>query len=160
MGHERADIRPKRCIIAGLSHKCATLLESSAHLAAGWLQYLVEVVGASSAHGALGFELLTWWSDADYMPASVEEECYSTACGWPHGDAPFCRVITAFRTVYKEKGGAWTGELVLKEFGTMGLRDYDLKPRAELMKVWQQLRQHAAGSASYPQVRSGPGHEK
>ena len=35
-----------------------------------------------------------------------------------------------------------------------------LKPRAELMKVWQQLRQHAAGSASHPQVRSGPGDEQ
>ena len=121
---------------SGSKHECVTLLQSDAHLAAGWLQYLVNVAKASAS----GFELLTWWSDADYMPASVEVECFSKACSWPHKTAPYCQIIDLFRTVYKAKGGEWTGELVLKEFGTMGLRQYDLTPRPELFEVWRQLR--------------------
>ena len=79
------------------------------------------------------------------MPAAVETECFSTACGWPRGHAPFCQVIQQFRTVFSlAKGGAWFGELTLKTFGTMGLREYGLTPRTELMEIWQKLRGGAA----------------
>ena len=79
------------------------------------------------------------------MPAAVETECFSTACGWPRGHAPFCQVIQQFRTVFSlAKGGAWFGELTLKTFGTMGLREYGLTPRTELMEIWQKLRGRAA----------------
>ena len=70
----------------------------------------------------------------------MEAECFSEACSWPHKTAPYCQIIDQFRTAYKAKGGEWTGELVLKEFGTTGLREYDLTPRPELFEVWRQLR--------------------
>ena len=97
--------------------------------------------GNSSRAGS-GWELLTWWSDADFLPAKVEAECFPTACGFPRESAPFCRDIKVFRASYeasRSKGEGWQGELALKAFGAMGLREYDLTPRAELLDLWRGL---------------------
>jgi hypothetical protein len=97
--------------------------------------------GNSSRAGS-GWELLTWWSDADFLPAKVEAECFQTACGFPRENAPFCRDIKVFRASYEAsrgKGEGWQGELALKAFGAMGLREYDLTPRAELLELWRGL---------------------
>lgn len=121
----------------GSKHGCINLLRSDATRAAGWLSYLAKLGG---------WGLLTWWSDADWLPASVESECFKDVCSFPHGQAPFCQVLTEFRELYKTTGGEaneWQGELVLKTFGTMGLRESDLTPRPELLEVWRKMRRRA-----------------
>lgn len=52
------------------------------------------------------------------------------------GNVPYCRIIAAFRDVYH----GWQGETVLKTFGTMGFRHFDLTPRDELLNTWNALR--------------------
>ena len=72
--------------------QCQPLLVSNVTKAVRWLQYLSTVVtvgnsssdrdGTDATSG--GWDLLTWWSDADYLPAAVEMECYGKACSFPH----------------------------------------------------------------------------
>ena len=135
----------------GSNHGCVTFLESDAQLAAGWLKYLAAVPATvTGGAGIKGWKLLTWWSDADWLPGSVEAGCYKTMCGFPHGNAPYCKILTEFRELYKAQGGEqdeWQGEMTVKTFGTMGLREYDLSPRAELFEVWRGM---AAGHATEP----------
>ena len=125
----------------GSNHGCITFLQSDAQLAAGWLQYLAALPArVTGGAGNMGWKLLTWWSDADWLPGSVEAACYKTMCGFPHGHAPYCQILTEFRELYKAQGGEqneWQGEMTVKTFGTMGLREYDLSPRAELFRVWR-----------------------
>ena len=122
------------------------------------MQYLVDLPAAAGG----GWELLTWWSDADWLPASVETECYKDVCSFPHGKAPYCEILTEFRELYKtgkqNKGeqAEWQGELALKTFGTMGLRGFDLAPRAELFEVWRQTRVKAAAARAMMQTQAAP----
>ena len=135
----------------GSSHGCVTLLRSDPHRAAAWLQYLAGLPAVTEVEGGGGggWELLTWWSDADWLPASVQTECYKDVCSFPHGKAPYCQILTIFRELYKAQAGEqaeWQGEMSLKTFGTMGLREFDLTPRPELFEVWRQMRVAAAAA--------------
>ena len=128
----------------GNHHGCVTLLRSDPNRAGAWLQYLAGLGAVAGAFGGGGggWELLTWWSDADWLPASVQTECYKDVCSFPHGTAPYCQILTEFRELYKARAGEpaeWQGEMALKTFGTMGLREFDLTPRAELFEVWRQM---------------------
>jgi hypothetical protein len=140
----------------GNNHECVNFLRSDPQRAAVWLQYLADLpanmkeasfgLGSVGSSGG-GWELLTWWSDADWLPASVQTECYKDECSFPHGKAPYCQILTEFRELYKAQAGEqaqWQGEMSLKTFGTMGLREFDLTPRAELFEVWRQMRVAAA----------------
>ena len=130
----------------GARHSCVNFLRSDPQRAAAWLQYLADLQAKAG-----GWDILTWWSDADWLPASVQTECYKDACSFPHGKAkaPYCQILTEFRRLYKAQAGEeaeWQGEMALKTFGTMGLRGFDLEPRPALLEVWGQMR--AAGAAA------------
>ncbi|HEY6562564.1 MAG TPA: hypothetical protein VI072_35095 [Polyangiaceae bacterium] len=95
--------------------------------------YLRRVLSDASA---AGMDLVTWWSDRDLLVSQAMTSCPCTF------DAGWCGVIDVFR------GPAPTGlvdtqlfgEILLKAFGTMGLRHYDGTPKPELMTLWSELR--------------------
>lgn len=79
--------------------------------------YLARVLGDAQA-GHL--ELVNWWSNRDLVIAPLMTACPCTF------DATWCAVLDAFRGPPTTTGPdtQLLGELALKVFGTMGLRDY------------------------------------
>jgi hypothetical protein len=93
-------------------------------------QYLQRVLEAADA-GEL--ELITWWSDRDLVVPQVMTDC---PCDF---DASWCAVVDIFRG--PPSVGSFDsqlfGELLLKVFGTMGLRRYDGTPKLAL-QAWNE----------------------
>ncbi|HEX7671767.1 MAG TPA: hypothetical protein VF395_19370 [Polyangiaceae bacterium] len=91
--------------------------------------YLGRVLGdADSA----GLDLVTWWSDRDLVVSDLMTNCPCTF------DATWCTVLDIFRGP-ASLGPTDTqlfGELLLKAFGTMGLRTYDGTPKAGHLALW------------------------
>ena len=87
------------------------------------------------------FEMVTWWSDRDLIPAATMSTCYPPA---PPGSATcngdvWCLSVAQFQSDYT---AFWTppqSELVFKVFGTMGLRDYAGNPKPNVTNLWQQI---------------------
>jgi hypothetical protein len=81
-------------------------------------------------------ELVTWWSDRDLLVEPVMTECPCTF------DATWCGVLDIFRG--PASGGAFDtqafGELLLKVFGTMGIRHYDGTPKTLHYAEWNAAR--------------------
>jgi hypothetical protein len=76
--------------------------------------YVSRVLGdAAAAH----FDLVNWWSDRDLVVDDLMTACPCTF------DSTWCAVQNAFRGSGSDAAQA-AGELDLKAFGTMGLRDY------------------------------------
>lgn len=77
-------------------------------------------------------DLVTWWSDEDLVTVPLMTEC---PCAF---DATWCTVLDIFRGPPGPPGvdTQFFGEIVLKAFGTMGLRDYDGAPKPELFAPW------------------------
>jgi hypothetical protein len=70
---------------------------------------------------AAKLELVNWWSDRDLVVTELMTTC--APCSF---DAGWCAVLEAFRGPETTSGPdtQLAGELALKAFGTMGLRDY------------------------------------
>ncbi|HEX4334604.1 MAG TPA: hypothetical protein VH062_01750 [Polyangiaceae bacterium] len=83
-----------------------------------------------------GLELVTWWSDRDLLLSSVMTDC---PC---HLDATWCTVEDIFRGPAQASGTdtQFFGELLMKAFGTMGLRLYDGTPKPMLYSLWERAR--------------------
>jgi len=88
------------------------------------------------------FDLITWWSDRDEMPANVVSTCYPiasppnySAC---NGDV-WCAAVNYARNNYPPGTTPAYGELVFKAFGSLGLRDYDGTAKEGLLSFWQQF---------------------
>jgi hypothetical protein len=87
------------------------------------------------------FEMVTWWSDRDLIPANVMDTCYpplpagSAAC---NGDL-WCLSVAQYQADYSLFWPAPFSELVFKVFGTMGLRDYAGNPKPGTTQLWQQV---------------------
>lgn len=112
--------------------RCFPLLASTDVYAAGWVGYLLRLARASDR-----WKLLTWWSDVDFLPASVQSGCFLEECTaysppLSGADLVFCSATQGFRAAAVAAGQpAWSGEANFKVFGNMGLRQYDtlqLKP--------------------------------
>jgi hypothetical protein len=83
-----------------------------------------------------GMDLVNWWSDRDLIVSELMTACPCTF------DATWCEVLAYFRGPPTD-GGVDTqaaGELALKAFGTMGLRDYEGNPKPSVYARWQQAR--------------------
>lgn len=109
---------------------CAQVFDYGAAHSAAYLRRVLS--DASTA----GMDLVTWWSDRDLL---VSEAMTSCPCTF---DAGWCGVIDVFRGP-PPTGQVDTqlfGEILLKAFGTMGLRHYDGAPKPELMTLWTELR--------------------
>jgi hypothetical protein len=81
-------------------------------------------------------ELVTWWSDRDLLVEPLMTEC---PCRF---DATWCSVLDIFRGP-ASSGPIDTqafGELLLKVFGTMGLRRYDGTPKTLHYAQWMSAR--------------------
>jgi hypothetical protein len=79
-----------------------------------------------------GMDLATWWSDRDLLPERLMTNCPCTF------DATWCGVVDVFRGA-APPGTADTGligEVLMKAFGTMGLRRYDGAPKPPLYGPW------------------------
>lgn len=79
-----------------------------------------------------GLDLVTWWSDRDLLVRDLMTNCPCTF------DTTWCTVLDIFRGPVSQ-GPTDTqlfGELLLKAFGTMGLRNYDGTPKAGHLALW------------------------
>ena len=77
-------------------------------------------------------DLVTWWSDEDLVAERLMTDCPCTF------DATWCTVLDIFRGPPGPPGvdTQFFGEILLKAFGTMGLRGYDGAPKAEIHSPW------------------------
>ena len=97
-----------------------------------WMEYLFKL----SAEFGDRFQLVTWFSDIDFLPARVQSGCFLESCQeleQSSEDAKYCHATQIFRDAAAASGQpAWVGEASLKTFGNMGLRTHgrnsQLKP--------------------------------
>lgn len=108
---------------------CVTLFTETATDATA---YLTRVLDAARA-GDL--ELVNWWSDRDLVVSELMTSC---PCSF---DTAWCTVLDIFRGPPTTTGPdtQLAGELGLKAFGTMGLRDYAGAPKPAYA-VWAAFR--------------------
>ncbi|MFM2416689.1 MAG: hypothetical protein RL385_1412 [Pseudomonadota bacterium] len=78
-------------------------------------------------------DLITWWSDRDLLVTEAMGDC---PCAF---DTTWCAVLDIFRGPPSLLGPDTQafGELLLKAFGTMGLRHYDGTWKTEHKRLWQ-----------------------
>jgi hypothetical protein len=83
-----------------------------------------------------GLELVTWWSDRDLLVSKIMTNC---PCDF---DATWCSVLDIFRgpPTIGTFDTQLFGELALKVFGTMGLRNYDGTPKPAHTTAWNAAR--------------------
>jgi hypothetical protein len=117
-----------------LAGTCETPLAFSEADTDGWLARVLDAAESRQA------DLVTWWSNWDLIPAAV-----SVACSY---DSTWQPVVDVFRST----GGSdplaqFLGELTLKVFGTMGIRDDHGTPKGAAFRRWKkaQARPAAAG---------------
>jgi hypothetical protein len=109
---------------------CRTVFDFDASQAASYLQ---RVLADARRYD---MELVTWWSDRDLMTSRAMTDCPCTF------DTAWCGVVDVFRGP-PPAGPVDTqffGEVLLKAFGSMGLRQYDGTPKPELMTLWNAAR--------------------
>jgi hypothetical protein len=91
--------------------------------------YLARLLGDTVAAHA---DVVNWWSDRDLIAAQLMTDCPCTF------DATWCGVLDAFRGTGDPQSQV-QGEIVLKAFGTMGLRAYDGTQKS-FYATWQAAR--------------------
>lgn len=82
-------------------------------------------------------ELVTWWSNRDLLPSGLMTNC---PCDY---DPTWCQVVDVFRNAGGDPlvpASAYFGEILLKAFGTMGIRDYDGHAKPALADLWAEAR--------------------
>jgi hypothetical protein len=76
-------------------------------------------------------DLVTWWSDRDLLLESVMTDCPCSA------DATWCAVVDLFRgPAVAGTDTQFLGEVLMKAFGSMGLRLYDGTPKPGVYPLW------------------------
>lgn len=105
---------------------CQTVFSFTRTDAAGYVDRVLR--DAESAD----LDLVTWWSDEDLVTTEFMTDC---PCAF---DATWCTVLDIFRGPPGPAGTdtQFFGEIFLKAFGTMGLRDYTGAPKTELYAPW------------------------
>jgi hypothetical protein len=108
---------------------CTTAITSSEVAQVAWFDRLMD---ETRSHN---LELVTWVSNRDLLPATMMNDC---PCGF---DPAWCSFLADLR----QSAGAVpqaqaSAEYGIKQFGSMGLRQYDGTPRAALYARWQAAR--------------------
>lgn len=120
-----------RSLAFGTPDQCATTaLPSDEATAVLYLDWLLAQAEKNQAR------LVTWWSHHDLLPQVVMATCYpeigifsASACkGEFH-----CLAINVFRRSFPKP----VGELIYKIFGTMGLYDFEGRPKKRMLSSWQ-----------------------
>ncbi|HVU02978.1 MAG TPA: hypothetical protein VHE30_14560 [Polyangiaceae bacterium] len=99
-------------------------------------EYLARVLSDAET---TGMDLVTWWSNRDLVAAPLMTDC---PCSF---DATWCAVLDLFRGPPASDGTdpQFYGEILLKAFGTMGIRSYDGTPKAAHYAEWSDYRARA-----------------
>jgi hypothetical protein len=106
------------------------------------LDYLEFLMNSAISHQ---FLLLTWFSSIDVLPKDVVGTCYvSTDSTDPENDACdqdfWCLAVNQAKNTVSIPGEASLfSEIVLKAFGTMGLKEYDGTERGLLLQRWREM---------------------
>jgi hypothetical protein len=97
------------------------------------LAYLQRVLADAQR---LHMDLVTWWSDRDLVPVELMTDC---PCAF---DSTWCSVLDAVRgpAVPAVPQARFLNEVLLKAFGSMGLRRYDGTARAAHLQAWRDAR--------------------
>lgn len=84
----------------------------------------------------LDMDLVTWWSDRDLLRSELMTDC---PCAF---DATWCSVLDIFRGPAQPSvpQSQFLSEVLLKAFGTMGLRQYDGTLRSGHAALWNAAR--------------------
>src|SRR4029077_3405439 len=92
--------------------------------------YLAFVLAAAQS---MPMDLVDWWDDRDLVDARMMTNC---PCNF---DATWCSALTAFSGSPVDGGfdSYFFGQVELKVFGTMGIRDYAGNPKPTTFPVWQ-----------------------
>ena len=118
-------------LVARRGSQCVTVFSFTVDDSAA---YLGRVLADSER---LNMDLVTWWSDRDLVPSQLMTD------GPCNDDATFCSVLDIFRG--PEQASApevpFLNEVLLKAFGSMGLRAYDGTPKSALMQLWAAAKQ-------------------
>ena len=125
------------------AHDCFPLVASTNAHAEAWLVYLLLLARRySAAPGSDGapstatqshrFDMITWWSGADLLPASVQSGCFTKPCndisgrpapGLTNAEYVACLATSVFRTVAVAAGNpAWLGEAQVHRWRSRLLR--------------------------------------
>ena len=118
-------------LIAQRGDQCSTVITASETDAAA---YLTRVLADAER---VPLELVTWWSNRDLLPAGLMTNC---PCDY---DPTWCQVVDVFRGAAGGSlvpGADYIGEILLKAFGTMGIRDYAGQPKPALAEPWNAAR--------------------
>ena len=114
----------------GAGSTCTTVFSFSEADSAAYLSRVL------SDAKRLDLELVTWWSDRDLVTSELMTDC---PCDF---DTTWCSVLDIFRgpAVPGMPNAQFYGEVLLKAFGSMGLRHYDGSPRTAHMAAWNAAR--------------------
>ena len=115
-------------ITANLNQTCTTQVHSDPNKAQRYMELLLRRAYADE------LELVTWWSDRDLLPSEVMTSC---PCNSP--DPTWCSVVDVFRATGKTPEAAYLGEVLLKAFGSMGIRDHQGNEKP-LLATWNTRR--------------------
>ena len=89
--------------------------------------WLTRVLADADSHGS---DLVTWWSNRDFLPASVSVSCTYDSTWQP--------VVDVFRALGgSDPNAQFLGEIQLKFFGTMGIRNFDGTPKGAPYRTWK-----------------------
>jgi hypothetical protein len=108
-------------------------------LAADYLEFVLNSAVVNQ------FFLLTWFSSIDVLPQNVVGTCYVRTDGTdPENDACnqdfWCLAVNQAKNIATIPGSeSIFSEVVLKAFGTMGLREYDGSSRSVIFDRWRQM---------------------
>jgi hypothetical protein len=117
---------PSTPLVARNGSACLTVFSFSEADSAAYLKRVLE--DATRLH----MDLVTWWSDRDLVTTPLMTDC---PCQF---DQTWCTVLDIFRGAEQPNmpEAQFYGEVLLKAFGSMGLRKYDGTPKTEHMKLW------------------------
>jgi hypothetical protein len=90
-----------------------------------------------AAARAAPMDLVDWWSDEDLVVSQLMTDCPCTF------DPTWCTLVTAFAGTPVDGGfdSYYYGQIELKGFGAMGLRDYAGNPKPTTLPVWTEALQ-------------------
>jgi hypothetical protein len=110
---------------------CTKVMDQTDARAAAYLSRVL----ADAERG--GLDLVTWWSDRDLLLESVMTDC---PC---QKDATWCSVVDVFRgsAAAGSTDTQFLGEVLMKAFGSMGLRLYDGSPKPLVYPLWAAARE-------------------
>jgi hypothetical protein len=120
---------PSTAMIARSSVGCLTVFDFDETDSAAYLERVLRDATR------LQLELVTWWSDRDLVTTPLMSDCPCTF------DATWCQVLDLFRGAPMPgvAEAEFYNEVLIKAFGSMGLRHYDGTPKPALAR-WRSAR--------------------